>query len=238
MLAEHIEYLTFAEFAREANLSESEIRLLVIRERIVPSLWLESFSLKPTARAGLYYLLSPRQTGAHNCCFLNASKVRFARGEVSVSDREPNTNFYDVMPITLDMVVAHGVLTRDELRRIAPAAMTSEPAAPLMAGEHLTAAPTPPAQARRASPSTADEAPATPDLPWWQQEHRILEMAQNIGARLYEKNDPKQKPSASNVAKEIATRIAALERASGKDRRTPNWDTVRGVLIGWRFKPD
>ncbi len=66
--------------------------------------------------------------------------------------------------------------------------------------------------------------------PWWQTEYNILEMAQSIGEKLKSEH---KKPSNSAIAKQIAARIKDIERSKGRDRKSPNWDTIRGVLTGW-----
>ncbi len=71
-------------------------------------------------------------------------------------------------------------------------------------------------------------------LPWWQTAYDISELAQNIGAKTQAKGD---KPSQTNVAKGIATRINDIERSAGRDRRI-NSDTVRSALNGWKFEPE
>jgi hypothetical protein len=80
-------------------------------------MWLEGISLKPEGRTDFYYLLSPRQTGAFNCVFLNASHVRFARQRVHVPDQPLNTQFYDIGPVSLDDVITYGVSMRGEITR-------------------------------------------------------------------------------------------------------------------------
>ncbi len=75
-------------------------------------------------------------------------------------------------------------------------------------------------------------------LRWWQTEFDIQDMAQNFGAKLHDKRDPKKLPSNTSIAKDIAGRIRDEERRKGGSREAPHWDTVRGALTGWRFKPD
>lgn len=80
-----------------------------------------------------------------------------------------------------------------------------------------------------AAPTIADS------LPWWQKSYDILEMAQNIGATLQSQN---KRPSNTAIAGAIAQRIADIERGKGRTPPPLAGDTVRGVLTGWRFKPD
>ena len=69
--------------------------------------------------------------------------------------------------------------------------------------------------------------------PWWRTEHDIMDMAQTIGAKMESQH---KSTSNSEIAKEIAARIRDIESHKHSDRRTPDSDTVRGVLTGWRYK--
>lgn len=71
------------------------------------------------------------------------------------------------------------------------------------------------------------------DLPWWQEAHDIFDMAQNIGATLQSQH---QKPSNTAIAKRIEARINDIERGKGRERKAPNWDTIRGLLTGWKWR--
>lgn len=73
------------------------------------------------------------------------------------------------------------------------------------------------------------------NLPWWQVAYDIHDMAQNIGARL--QSEQKQ-TSNTAIAKEIEKRINDIERSKGRDRCSPNWDTIRGVLTGRVWRPE
>lgn len=84
---------------------------------------------------------------------------------------------------------------------------------------------------RRSPPASAPVAAG----PWWQRDHDILEMAQSIGAKLHSQN---KRTSNVQIAKEIERRINAIEQREGTDRQSPTWDTIRGPLTNWRFKPD
>ena len=84
-----------------------------------------------------------------------------------------------------------------------------------------------------ARPTDADKKPE----PWWRTEHDILDMAQNVYDRLKSNNDPRRRPSAKNVATDIANRIRDIERRKMKDRPTPGWERVRKVLRELNFKP-
>ena len=82
------------------------------------------------------------------------------------------------------------------------------------------------------SDSTAPE--VEPNFPWWRTAYDIFEMAQNIGAK---RHSGQARPSNSAIAKEIAMRISDMERSKGRDRNAPNHDTIRGVLTGWKWRP-
>ena len=73
------------------------------------------------------------------------------------------------------------------------------------------------------------------DLPWWQTKHNIFDMAQNIGARLKSQS---KRTSNTAIAKEIEKRINDIERSKATGKQSPNYDTIRGVLTGWKWKPD
>ena len=75
----------------------------------------------------------------------------------------------------------------------------------------------------------------TPVLPWWQTEYDIFLMATNKGASLKAKN---KTPSARAIAKEIEKHINSNERSKGSEKKSPCWDTIRGVLTRWKWKPD
>ena len=79
----------------------------------------------------------------------------------------------------------------------------------------------------------ADVAPVADDspLPWWRTDHDIQELAKNIGDKLH--SDGKRTSKVA-IAKGIESRINVIERGKGKDRKSPNWDTIRGVLPEWR----
>lgn len=80
--------------------------------------------------------------------------------------------------------------------------------------------------------STETNSPAG-NCPWWQTDYKILDIAQTIGAKL---QDQKKRTSNKSIAIEIEKRINDIERSSARDRRSPNWDTIRGVLTGWQYK--
>ncbi len=91
-------------------------------------------------------------------------------------------------------------------------------------------------QAPQAEPVEIDCASgSTPDaeLPWWRVFYDIPDMAQNIGAKLQSET---RQPSNIAIAKRIEARINEIERSSGRDRKAPSWDTIRGVLTGWRWR--
>lgn len=89
-----------------------------------------------------------------------------------------------------------------------------------------------PAQASSSEP--ANNGSLKKPLPWWQTQYVILEMAQNIGEGIHAKGG---KASQTAVAKEIAQRINAIEKKTGRTR-VISWDSVRGPLNGWKFKPE
>ena len=76
---------------------------------------------------------------------------------------------------------------------------------------------------------------STPEskLPWWQLSYDIPDMAQNMGAKL---QSELMRPSNAAIAKRIEARINEIERGKGRDRKAPNWDTIRGVLRGWQWR--
>ncbi len=92
-------------------------------------------------------------------------------------------------------------------------------------------APAQPAPAAKPVPAVADDA----RLQWWRTAYDILEMAQNIGAKLHADS---KRTSKVEIAKEIERRINAIERGKGRDRVAPDWDTIRGYLPQWRKAPD
>ena len=73
------------------------------------------------------------------------------------------------------------------------------------------------------------------EVQWWRAKYDILEMAQTIGARL---QNQKKRASNTSIAKEIEKRINDIERSKGSEQRSPHWDTIRGVLTGWKLKPE
>ena len=84
--------------------------------------------------------------------------------------------------------------------------------------------------------NTATPAPAPVpqlNLPWWQVTHDIPELWQNIGATLHS-----QQKSTSNIAiaKEVEKRINDIERSKGRNRKAPAWDTIRGLMTGWKWR--
>jgi hypothetical protein len=110
----------------------------------------------------------------------------------------------------------------------------------LLAGPDQPNVETPsPAPAPPAVPVVADSAPGgvkpIPNLSWWRATHDIHEMAQNIGAARHSKGE---RTSNTEIAKEIEKRINNIERSKARDRRAPNWDTIRGVLTGWTWRPE
>lgn len=93
-----------------------------------------------------------------------------------------------------------------------------------------------PAPESQAAPVEIDRAAGSApqsDLPWWQAAYDIPEMAQNIGAKLQSEH---KRPSNTAIAKRIEVRINEIERSKGRDRKAPNWDTIRGALIGWQWR--
>ena len=88
--------------------------------------------------------------------------------------------------------------------------------------------------AQASSSEPANNGSLKKPLPWWQTQYVILEMAQNIGEGIHAKGG---KASQTAVAKEIAKRINAIEKNSGRTR-VISWDSVRGPLNGWKFKPE
>lgn len=73
------------------------------------------------------------------------------------------------------------------------------------------------------------------NLPWWRVAYDIHDMAQNIGAARHSKSE---RTSNTEIAKEIENRINDIERSKARDRRSPTWDTIRGVLTGWAWRPE
>ena len=73
------------------------------------------------------------------------------------------------------------------------------------------------------------------NLPWWQVAYDIQDMAQNIGAKL---QSEQKRTSNAAIAKEIEKRINHIERSKGRDRCSPSWDTIRGVLTGSAWRPE
>ena len=73
------------------------------------------------------------------------------------------------------------------------------------------------------------------NLPWWRVTYDIHDMAQSIGAARQSKS---QRTSNTEIAKEIEKRINYMERSKARDRRSPSWDTIRGVLTGWAWRPE
>lgn len=74
-----------------------------------------------------------------------------------------------------------------------------------------------------------------PELPWWQTKYDIFEMATNKGASL---KANRESTSNTAIAKEIEKHINNIERSKATGKTSPRWDTIRGVLTGWRWKPD
>ena len=70
-------------------------------------------------------------------------------------------------------------------------------------------------------------------LQWWQTAYEIVELWQNIGAKL---DSQKKRTSNTAIAKEIQKRINEIQRNKGLEQCSPNWDTIRGVMIGWKWK--
>ncbi len=71
--------------------------------------------------------------------------------------------------------------------------------------------------------------------PWWQTKHNVFEMAQNIGSRL---NSQGKRASNAAIAKEIESSINGIEHNKATGRTAPNWDTIRGHLTNWQWKPE
>ena len=89
-----------------------------------------------------------------------------------------------------------------------------------------------------AEPAAAEPVPTVADdkaLRWWRTAYDIPELAKNIGDKLHSEG---KRTSKIAIAKEIESRINAIERSKGKNRKSPNWDTIRGVLPKWRKSPD
>ena len=84
-----------------------------------------------------------------------------------------------------------------------------------------------------ADASDGDE--VNPGLQWWQESYDIPELWQNIGARLHSQ---KRLTSNTAIAKEIEKRINEIQKGKGLNRVSPNWDTIRGKLYGWKWKTD
>ena len=74
-----------------------------------------------------------------------------------------------------------------------------------------------------------------PGLQWWEESYDIPELWQNIGARLHSQ---KRLTSNTAIAKEIEKRINEIQKGKGLNRVSPNWDTIRGKLYGWKWKTD
>ena len=79
---------------------------------------------------------------------------------------------------------------------------------------------------------------------WWQIEHPILELAQNIGQKIHDQNEKilkKDRFATSNrkISEVIASRIKSIESKKAYPRDDcPDWETVRKVsLTGWKFTP-
>jgi hypothetical protein len=77
--------------------------------------------------------------------------------------------------------------------------------------------------------------PKEANLPWWQVKYDIFDMATNIGASRHASHKP---TSNTAIAKDIEQRINSIERSKATDNVSPNWDTIRGALTNWKFKPD
>lgn len=110
----------------------------------------------------------------------------------------------------------------------------------LPSGEDIAPATTPsPTPESQAVPVVAASAPGDvkpiSNLPWWQVAYDIHDMAQNIGATRHSKAE---RTSNTEIAKEIEKRINDIERSKARDRRSPSWDTIRGVLTGWTWRPE
>ena len=73
------------------------------------------------------------------------------------------------------------------------------------------------------------------DRPWWQSKYDIHDMAWNIGASLKEKGD---RPSNNRIAQGIEKRIDDIERGKGSSKRSPDSETLRKFLNGWRWSPE
>jgi hypothetical protein len=82
-------------------------------------------------------------------------------------------------------------------------------------------------------PVTASGGELPSDLPWWRAAYDIFDLAQNIGAKLQSEH---KRTSNTEIAKRIEVRINEIERSRGRDRKAPNWDTIRGVLKGWQWR--
>lgn len=77
--------------------------------------------------------------------------------------------------------------------------------------------------------------PKEANLPWWQVKYDIFDMAKNIGGSLHAGH---KRASNAAIAKEIERRINSIERSKATNNISPNWDTIRGALTNWKFKPD
>jgi hypothetical protein len=85
-----------------------------------------------------------------------------------------------------------------------------------------------------AGASDGSAANSDANLPWWRVKHDIPEMWKNIGASLHSRQ---KQPSNAAIAKEIEARINDIERSKATGRKSPDWDTIRGVFTGWKWKP-
>ncbi len=81
-------------------------------------------------------------------------------------------------------------------------------------------------------------------LQWWQKDHDILSLAQDIGEKLHEENEKKKdnkiKHATSNrkISAVLAKRIREIEGKAAYPRSCPNSETVRkAALTGWEFIP-
>ena len=93
---------------------------------------------------------------------------------------------------------------------------------------------TAPAQTKTPAPVAIESAPKPKsNSQWWEDSYDIPELWQNIGATLYSQ---KKRTSNTAIAKGIETRINDIERSKGRDRVSPDSDTIRGKLTGWKWE--
>ena len=123
---------------------------------------------------------------------------------------------------------------RDPSTIAVPLTPTKEPAPAVKGDTRRELVPVSAAPVPAAAESTPSNETNCPRVQWWRKDYDITDMAQNIGSRLH--SDSK-KPSSSAIAKEIEKRINAIERNTGRDRTSPNLDTIRPHVPKWRQTP-